>query len=125
MGLDLTGAWYDAASYFNSDPEYGGGRTSDSVTTNAIDSMQPIDSSGATGWGGFWQGFAKTATQYALAKDMATTNAALSRDQQTNKAEVAATVVALQNRQGFTLTPGMLIMLAVGGALVFVVANKG
>jgi len=122
------GDWWDTSAYFNSDPEYGGVRTSDSVTTNAIDSMQSIDNSSGSGWSGFWSDFGKGALSsvlnYSLAKDMAQTQAGLAQQQVRSQAQIAATQATVQRQQGVvTITPGML-MLGAFGVLAFIALKK-
>lgn len=70
---------YSAAQTASADNSFTRPRTSDTVTTNAIDGAAPIDNSGGGSWGDFWQGGIKAALGYAIAKDVAKSGAAAPR----------------------------------------------
>jgi hypothetical protein len=62
------GSTYDAALGIGGDSSYERPRSSESVPTNAIESMQPVTAT-TQEWGGFFQQMLKGGVSYAIAKD--------------------------------------------------------
>ena len=118
----------DAADYFGLQDLYGVAqeiganssyitpRTSDTVTSNAIDGAAPIDNSGGGAWGGFWRDGLKTVLGYSVARDAAR-----------NGVGAQAPMLAPQGRQSQAAAlPGWVLPVAVVGVgLVAVLLLKG
>ena len=61
---------YDAALNLGSGSTYDFSKTPDTVTSNAIDSMAPTNTSGGNGaWTDFWRGTASGLIGYAVQRD--------------------------------------------------------
>ena len=81
---------FSAAQNAGANNSYTRPRTSDTVTTNAIDGAAPIDNSAGGAWGDFWQGGIKAALGYAIAKDVAKHGTAPQQSASTAAAQAAA-----------------------------------
>lgn len=106
-------AIFSTALNFNSDPEFAQPRNADTVTSNAIDSLQPIKANGGE-WGDFWKGAAATTLNYALLKDATRSGLTSSSVQQSIREQGGAG--EQRARQG----PNMGTALLIGGGLVAV-----
>lgn len=105
---------FGAAQTVGADNSYTRPRTSDTVTTNAIDGAAPIDNSSGGAWGDFWKGSIQTVLGYAIAKDIAKQGAAQ---------KSAGGMVAPQ--PAASATPRWLLPAALAGAVVAVLLLKG
>lgn len=65
----LSDMWNTATGFGGSDGSFTTPRTYDTVPSNALQSMQPIEASNGGGWSDFWPSLAKTAVGYVIQKD--------------------------------------------------------
>lgn len=124
--LDLSSV-FGAAATANSDPEYSTVRTADTVTTDALGGMTPITSGAGSAWSDWLKGVGDTVLKYSLAKDVATTNAGLQQQQAAAAAvsnQAAIQAAQAQQRAALTISPGMLMLGAVG-LVAFMLARRG
>lgn len=112
--LEGDGLWgqFVGADTLSADLTYNFPRTDMTVPTDAIQSQQPVDASTSSnaggGWTGFMQNLAGTLTGYAIAKDIATTNASL-QSQQLQRSVAAQSTVQRAN------SGSLLTLLLIGG----------
>lgn len=106
-------AAFGTAMTLGADSSYITPRTSDTVTSNAIDGAAPIDNSGGGAWGGFWRDGLKTVLNYSLARDAARNGVGTQGPMPAPQGQAAA-------------LPGWVVPVAVVGAgLVAVLLFKG
>jgi hypothetical protein len=113
FGLDLTDV-FTAAATANSDPEYAQGRTTETVTSNAIDSMQPIGSDGGS-WSDFWRGAAGTLLNYGITRDAVRNGVQPGAGGAVNQAGQPAQSAPAQSAG---IAPGTVLLIGGGLALV-------
>lgn len=101
---------FGTAQGIGADQSYDQPRTSFSVPTNALQSMQPVESDGGD-WGDFWRGTLGTVVGYAIANDVAKT--------QVQQQPVSATPTTTTNRN-----PMMPLIIGAVALVAVVVAVK-
>ena len=116
FGTDLFGGAVDTAATFSTNG-YIFDRLPDTVSSNALQSMQPITSGSAdNSWSGFWQDTAKGLISYAAAKDAAKVGA-------NNAANYAAAQTQARTPVGGVVLPTNLLLMAAAGLAVFLVVR--
>lgn len=119
---DLYEFW-NTSLVFGASPQSNHDRAEDTVPVNAIQSMQPVTSSGLvndSGFSGFWQDITKTIVGYAIAKD-ATKNAVQTQPQ----VVYVAGQGAQQQQQQEAPNKGTVLLLMVGVIAVVAMSAGG
>lgn len=101
---------FTSALHFGADGSYVTPRSSDTVTSDAVNGAVPINNMPDTGWSSFFRDTARALVGYGLAKD-----AQQSGVTQPGQAPMAPVPVQVAQQRNSTL---LLIALAVGGAVL-------
>jgi hypothetical protein len=101
---------FTSALQFGANSSFVTPRTSDTVTSDAVNGAVPIDNIPDTGWSGFFRDTARALVGYGLTKDAQQSGIA-----QPGQAPMAPVSVQVAQQRNSTL---LLIALAVGGAFL-------
>lgn len=121
MDYSLQSLW-DSAAGIGADQSYVQPRTSDTVPTNALTSMQPVQETGGQ-WGAFWQSTLGSLVSYGVARDAAKNGVTQYGSPAPGYTPYTGPTVAVGN--GAMGNAGMLALAALAVALVFVAMRKG
>lgn len=118
-GFNLSDEW-NAALGINIDDSYWTPRTADTVPSNALQTMQPIETNTGGGWSDFWKGTLQTVIGYSIAKDAAQSGVARPGQQYGQAAYPAqGGAYAAQRQPG-----GQVLTLALVGVGIYLLARK-
>lgn len=110
---------WNAAAGIGADQSYVQPRTSETVPTNALTSMQPVQETGGE-WGAFWQNTIGSLVSYSLAKDAAKNG--VTQYGSAAPGYTPTTTVAVGNPAG---NLGIIALAVAAVVLVAVVMHKG
>lgn len=106
--------FFSAAQTKGADQSFVVPRTSDTVTTNAIDGSAPIDNQAGSSWADVWKDTFKSVVGYAIAKDA-----------QQNAIAQPVHTTAAQQAQAAKQSSLMPVLLVGGVVLAVVLLRKG
>lgn len=115
--MDLA-SMFGTALGVNADSSYSTPRTSDTATTDAVQSMQPVDNQTGGAFSDFWRGAAGALLNYAIVRD-----AARNGITPTGQAAPVVQMEPIPAQSGGASSsglPGGLMLLLAAGVVVFV-----